>query len=314
MSIPEGYAFRPGSRDDLDAVYAVVAAGDIADYGRPDIEKDDIRDEWNARPPEERVLVAIDSAGAIVAVANDTSRRPPRLRGHVHVHPEHRNHGLGTRLTRWVERRIANVSGEDADDATLEFQIGEVNTTAARLLGELGYERRRRTLRMERVLPDNEAPPLIDGVAVRAMRRHEEERAVHAALEDAFTDHWDNHPRTYEEFESSFFGGSWFDPSLSFVADDGGEIAGIALCTVFNEEAMGWIAWLGVRRQWRRRGVALAMLRHAFAEFDARGLTSAGLGVDAESLTGAPRVYERAGMRTTRSYAIYRKPVLALLQ
>jgi ribosomal protein S18 acetylase RimI-like enzyme len=31
------------------------------------------------------------------------------------------------------------------------------------------------------------------------------------------------------------------------------------------------------------------------------------LGVDAESLTGATRLYQRAGMREARRFAIYRK-------
>ena len=315
MSTSADYAFRAGSHDDLDAVHAVIEASDIVDYGRPDTEKDDIRDEWSARPPNERVLVAVDAAGAVVAVANDTSRRPPRMTARAFVHPDHRGRGLGTYLTRWIERRVAGAAGDGiGDDATLEFEVPDVNEAAAELLTDLGYNRVRRNLRMERELSAGEDGSAVDGVVIRSMRINDEERAVHATLEDAFLDHWDNHPRTYEEFSKSFFGGSWFDPSLSFVADDGGEIAGIALCTVFKAENMGWVAWLGVRRPWRRRGVALAMLHHAFGEFRARGLRSAGLGVDAESLTGATRVYERAGLRVTRSYGIWRKPLTALTQ
>jgi ribosomal protein S18 acetylase RimI-like enzyme len=34
---------------------------------------------------------------------------------------------------------------------------------------------------------------------------------------------------------------------------------------------MGWVGMLGVRPAWRRRGLAEALLRHAFAEMYERG-------------------------------------------
>jgi len=51
----------------------------------------------------------------------------------------------------------------------------------------------------------------------------------------------------------------------------------------------------------------MALLRHAFGAFYARGYRGAGLGVDAESLTGATRLYERAGMRVTEQYETHEK-------
>jgi ribosomal protein S18 acetylase RimI-like enzyme len=62
---------------------------------------------------------------------------------------------------------------------------------------------------------------------------------------------------------------------------------------------------LGVRRGWRRRGIALALLHHTFREFQQRGQKRVGLGVDATSLTGANRVYEASGMRPTRRVTVY---------
>jgi mycothiol synthase len=66
---------------------------------------------------------------------------------------------------------------------------------------------------------------------------------------------------------------------------------------------------LGVRRPWRRRGVALALLQHSFREFYSRGRYKVGLGVDAQSLTGATRLYEKAGMRSdpSRQLVLYEK-------
>jgi ribosomal protein S18 acetylase RimI-like enzyme len=70
---------------------------------------------------------------------------------------------------------------------------------------------------------------------------------------------------------------------------------------------MGWVRNLGVRRGWRGRGLARALLQHAFGAFYARGCTTIGLGVDAQSPTGATRLYQRAGMRVTEEYETYEK-------
>lgn len=70
---------------------------------------------------------------------------------------------------------------------------------------------------------------------------------------------------------------------------------------------MGWVGTLGVRRPWRRKGVALALLHHSFAAFQGIGKQRAGLGVDASSLTGATRLYEKAGMHVARQFDRYEK-------
>lgn len=67
-----------------------------------------------------------------------------------------------------------------------------------------------------------------------------------------------------------------------------------------------------MHREWRRRGVGLALLRHAFGAFYRCGAQVVGLSVDAESLTGTPRLFERAGMQVKRSYILYQKELHSL--
>jgi ribosomal protein S18 acetylase RimI-like enzyme len=64
---------------------------------------------------------------------------------------------------------------------------------------------------------------------------------------------------------------------------------------------------LGVRRPWRKRGIGLALLRHSFNEFYRRGKRKVGLGVDAQNLTGALRLYENAGMHVDQAFDFYEK-------
>lgn len=97
-------------------------------------------------------------------------------------------------------------------------------------------------------------------------------------------------------------------PDLWFLAEDGDELAGIALCDPHPTAAgVGHVGVLGVRAPWRGRGLGLALLEHAFAAFAARGFRAVILGAEADSPTGANRVYERAGMRTTHRRARYQK-------
>ena len=71
----------------------------------------------------------------------------------------------------------------------------------------------------------------------------------------------------------------------------------------------GWVEDVCVRRPWRRRGLARALIAQVLQIFKGRGMTQAALGVDTENLTGALRVYESVGFRPTKRYSIYRKPL-----
>ncbi len=100
-----------------------------------------------------------------------------------------------------------------------------------------------------------------------------------------------------------------YDPSLWFLAAAGDEIVGICLCRGYGPEERdaGFISSLGVKRPWRRQGIALALLQHAFGEYYRRGIYKVDLGVDAESLTGATELYLKAGMFVLRQYDMYEK-------
>jgi ribosomal protein S18 acetylase RimI-like enzyme len=69
----------------------------------------------------------------------------------------------------------------------------------------------------------------------------------------------------------------------------------------------GHISGLGVLRPYRRRGIGLALLHHAFGEYYRRGKQGVALGVDAGYLTGALRLYEKAGMQVHRQFDLYEK-------
>jgi GNAT superfamily N-acetyltransferase len=100
-----------------------------------------------------------------------------------------------------------------------------------------------------------------------------------------------------------------FDPGLIFLAEAAGQIAGVATWEVGNPDDLhaGYLASLSVRRPWRNRGVATALLHEWIGALFSRGYRRMITIVDSESLTGADRLYERVGMRPFLRFAVYGK-------
>jgi mycothiol synthase len=171
-----------------------------------------------------------------------------------------------------------------------------------------GYDLVRHSFRMridlDRQVP---APEWPDGFAVRTLREGEKRRVYDAHMA-SFADTWMFAPDPYESWTHWFVKDAAFDPSLWFLAEADSTLAGIVIARANeNEPGLGWIRILGVIPEYRRRGLAQALLRHTFAEFARRGFDAVGLGVDAENPTGAVRVYERAGMHVERTHLIFER-------
>jgi GNAT superfamily N-acetyltransferase len=149
-------------------------------------------------------------------------------------------------------------------------------------------------------------------IQIRTLVPGEEIKVLDAVI-DSFKDHWGYVDKPYEEEKERWL--HWIetdkshDPTLWFLAMDGDEIAGMSLCLrhAAGQPDMGWVETLGVRRPWRRRGLGLALLQHTFRENYLRGLHKVALGVDAQSLTGATWLYEKAGMHVARQSNTYEK-------
>ena len=137
----------------------------------------------------------------------------------------------------------------------------------------------------------------------------EDAKAFHDTMTEAFEDEWNFVAMTFEEWrEMRIVKDPDFDPTLWFIVRDGDEVAAM-MRNEPDRSGAGFVGAIGVRKPWRRRGIALALLRHAFGEFYRRGKRSVALGVDAENPTGATRLYERAGMRIAYEAVAFGKDV-----
>lgn len=179
--------------------------------------------------------------------------------------------------------------------------VSAADAAARELLVERGYRVVRHSFRLLLELDPERPPPAPRwprGISVREMAQGEE-REVHGVIGEAFAGDWFFDEGNFETWSRWNVELDGFDRSLAFVATEGPDLAGVCLCSMHQsgDPRLGWVGELGVRPDRRRRGIGLALLRHAFAVFHARGCDRVGLGVDAENEAGALRLYRRAGMR-----------------
>ncbi len=295
---------RPPTPDDLPEITAFFAAIEST-YGSGGATEGEIR-HWLTSPlfdvEEDFRLAAAD--GQIVGWIDlwDQNRAHERIFLDVRAHP--RDRGVYARLLDWGEGRARGLA---EGTAILRCGATSDNEVLAPELSARGFRIVRHFLTMEIDLAKELEPAVWpEGIAVRTFQA-DDAQAVYEALDEAFADHWDFVPIPFDEWREFFLASPEFDPSLIFIAEEDGQIAGVALCRNERRPNTGHVWILGVRRPWRRRGLARALLLHSFAEFRRRGRAKADLGVDAENLTGAVRLYEGVGMHVARRFDSYEK-------
>jgi mycothiol synthase len=202
-----------------------------------------------------------------------------------------------------------------AGEKQFETFGGDLAPERDALLRAHGYEPVRYFYSMLRpTLDDLPDAPLPEGLEIREVVR-EHLPAIWAADQEAFRDHWGYRPATdaeYERFADDPVAG---DTSLWRIAWDGDEVAGQVRSFINDDEnerlgrLVGHTESISVRRPWRRRGLARALIAASFPLLRARGMTEAALGVDTQNLSGALRVYEGCGFVPVSRTTTYRKPL-----
>ena len=324
-SLPEGYFMRPARIEDLEETVAVFNAASHSLIGIEKYPLDIIRMEWLEpgfnQETDSRVVTNAD--GKIVAYGEVWDVSEPHVNAYCwgRVHPEYTGKGLGSALLAWQEKRAHQAIDKAPPEArvVMTCSVPSIDQASQKLMLDTSFSLIRYSLRM--VVELNEQPPdpkWSDGISIRTLQAHDVRAMIHA-IDDAFKDHWGyvQHPFEieYEQWKHYMENNPEFDPTLYFLAIDGDEIAGISICEpkCHDDQEMGWVDILGVRRPWRRKGLGLALLHHSFGEFYLRGKRKVGLEVDAQSLTGATRLYSKAGMHPdpTHEYSIFERELRA---
>jgi ribosomal protein S18 acetylase RimI-like enzyme len=243
----------------------------------------------------------------------------PRIYSHFcHLLPAWRAQGIRRAMMRYSERRAleseACQNGGAASDSLLQAWASNLEHDWTNLLLDEGYEAVRYGFEMVRAdLEDIPELSLPEGLEVRPVRP-EHYRAIWEAEVEAFRDHWGATEPCEQDFEA-WQNSPEFQPELWQVAWEGEQVAGMVRNFISHEEnteydrLRGYAENISVRRPWRRRGLARALIARSLRLLKELGMAEAALGVDAQNPNGALRLYQSMGFREVKRGVTFRKPL-----
>ena len=305
MSDVDAVAVRPCTAEDVEAVLALARADEERVCGRPSrLVQGDVRDWWQS----------VDLEASSWLVTSSGSRTPVAV---AWLDQHGTDLGIGfpiasarhpqavPLLVDLVERRAAELGL-----ARLHVAVLAPDPTPQDLLRGRGYQDVRRFFEMAIEL---DGPPadfaLPDGFSLHAATL-EDGPALHETISEAFEDHWEHHRQPFEQWWRLRTGEPEFDISWWFTVRQG-ERTVAAIRNVPARNGGVYVASLGVRRAWRGRGLAKALLGHTFTRAWQAGFPRITLGVDASSPTGATALYRSVGMTTELETAVWEKHLAA---
>lgn len=273
--------------------------------------------------PTRNARLGRDAGGALVAYgwvhpfSGDTSPRRVYLAGG--VHPGWRGRGIGGELLSWqIERSrewYAETRQPEHGPLELRIAVEEKFAEQAELVAEHGFSAVRWFADMTCRFNDlpGGVPPLqqLPGIRIEPYRPELGEQ-VREAHNEAFADHWGSQPVPQVRWQQDLSATST-RPEWSWVAVDADtdEVAGYAMSSAYQQDwdvqgfREGWTDRLGVRRRWRNRGIAKALLIASMHSFASAGLEAAGLGVDTDNPSGAFGLYTRLGYDRGETQVMY---------
>jgi len=309
LHLPNGYTARPGTLDDVEAI-ADLYNGNAQQLGAGDTMAASSFKTLLSTPgfdiaASTQLVLGPDNEAVGFIELFDFEEPFTRIWGHAITAINHRGRGIEEALHSWILERARLTIDKAPETARvfIEQVVSSRDGQAIALLESYGYVHTRSYVRMVLNLDAKLSDPTWpDGFTIRALDPDADLDDFLRAKVEAFRDHYGRGDLSDEQqvafLRHLTLANPVFDPSLYFVLKEGSEIAGICNCypkSGIDTEA-GYIPSVAVRRPWRRRGLALAMLLHAFAELKCHGKRQAVLHVDGESTTGATRLYEKAGM------------------
>jgi ribosomal protein S18 acetylase RimI-like enzyme len=315
VDYPAMVAVLEGSKE-ADGLERVDTVDDIARTYRHLVNSDPYQD-----------MLVVEVRGGVIGYSRvwwEQEVAGQRLYAHfAHLLPAWRGLGIRRAMLRHNERRLREIadtlshlpgSSEASRKAVGAFDVWAAETEAhwISLLASEGYTATRQHLEMVR--PDLEGVPdlpLPDGLEVRPVQP-DQFLQVRDAADEAFYDHWGQTESQAQRF-LEWQGAPTFRPDLWQVAWDGLQVAGGVLNYVDRAENREYDRLRGhtenvfVRRPWRRRGLARALVARSLRMLAELGLEEAALGVDADNPNGARRLYEDMGFRAVKRHTTYRK-------
>jgi mycothiol synthase len=310
--------------DDVPAWHALVKSAEEYDDARERTSEQELADVFKGswRDAALDTIAGFDAEGRLRAYARsefepvEEGTLAPVLFGA--VHPESRRQGVGRVLLQWSEKRARQqlASVHSRLPARIRLFMDEQHKGVKALAESMGFAPLRWYVDMRRDL----AQPLPEitlaggiGIEPYDAERAEEVRVTHN--ESFARDHWGSNPVSAESWSLRVLKAGVFRPEWSFMAVDDatGRVVGYTFARAYEQDwdvqgySEGWTDLIGVRREYRGRGIAGALLRASMAAYAASGIQYAGLDVDLDNPTGALGLYTRLGYVRERGSVLYSK-------
>ena len=292
-----GVEFRAALTSDGPALVRLFRAEELAEIGREECTDVEMRHLLGVPGVDlaRRSQVAAGEGGLLHGfVMLHPAPQPGQLQVQLSVDTHQDRHAIAARLIELAGTWVELDRGAGDGDVSL-FQLP--GSLAAAELSADGWQVVHSYTRMNADLPVTAAaglrPPNPD-LRIQAAASEADLAVVHAVIEDAVAGHWQHQRRRFADFLAAQLARNGHDPSLWLLAQVRGRPAGAVIARAPADRA--WIAWLGVRPDFRGHGVGGTLLRTVFAILADRGHTSVGVDVDTHNETGAVEVYRRAGM------------------
>jgi len=294
---------------EADLVDSVISVSDVATKLVPSETFDPARD-----------MMILEAKGRVIGMCEVSwGRRLNNVTAYMqraHLQPEWRHGGIRQSMLQLNETRIREIAAAHDKDRTKVFEVyanSEPNEWKA-LLEKNGYRPSWYLFAMLRSLAESIPDlPLPKGVEVRPARP-EQYKIIWDATGEAMRDErtfteerWND--EAFERYAKS----SNFSPDLWQIAWEGDQVAGGVHNYIDEDENIelkrrwGHTEEIFVRRQWRRKGLAHALIARSCRLLKEKGMDYATLDMEAENPSGALRLYESLGYKKDREFVFYRK-------
>ncbi|MCL5429840.1 MAG: GNAT family N-acetyltransferase [Chloroflexi bacterium] len=319
VGLKEGYCLKSVGVEDLDAVLSAIHAFSQATMGINEMTRSELESFWQTPGLNmaEDLRIVVGPNGKVAGYVECLTLTTPPVHPYIwlSVHPDYFGSIVPEVLLDWAIERAGHVMETLPKDLRVSIHMHNIASFKPwqRLFENAGFALTRHSFIMHRDITDKPPEPQWPaGITLRPFDPVRHAVEVFRANDEAFEDHFGHIKQPFEQGFALFE--HWLqepssDSSLWFIAMDGDEVAGVSLCRVNEDEEtpIGWVGDLSVRRLWRKRGLGMALLIHSFGEFYRRGYKKVGLGADASNLTGALRLYQKAGMYVKRQFDRYEK-------
>jgi mycothiol synthase len=308
--------------DDFSAMAEIITASTEEDQLELAETADDIARDYrhltNSNPAKDMLFAEVDgeAIGYSRMFWQQVDDGPRLYFQFAYLKPAWRGKGVRRAMLRHCERHNRAIAADHdvACPKVLDAYAGDTETDWVRVLEEEGFKPIRFSFQLVREnldgIPDL---PLPDGLDVREAQPAAHRKIFDAARE-AFRDHWGFSADEWnDETLKSWMESDTWQPHLWQVAWDGDEVAGMVLNYIDEKQnrkfgrKRGYTETICVRRPWRRRGLARALIARSLRVHKTQGMTETALGVDAENPNGALQLYQSMGYKTVRRSVAYRK-------